>query len=68
MLRCAKCIGISVAIIAVFAAGNAHGAPRVKVDNPIFDAGEIPQGKELSHEFTISSIGDETLSITVNPC
>ncbi|HOO46138.1 MAG TPA: hypothetical protein PLM29_07915 [Deltaproteobacteria bacterium] len=68
MLRCAKVIGISIAIIVVFAAGNVYGAPRVKVDNPVFDAGEIPQGKEMAHEFTISNIGDETLTITVSPC
>jgi len=63
-----KHIFIFITIIVLSAAGTVHCSPRVKVDNPVFDAGEVPQGKELSHEFTIGNIGDETLSITVSPC
>jgi hypothetical protein len=48
--------------------GNAYCAPKVKVDEPVFDAGEIPQGKQISHEFTIENVGDETLTIMVKPC
>ncbi|HHO76798.1 MAG TPA: DUF1573 domain-containing protein [Deltaproteobacteria bacterium] len=68
MLRFVKNTGMFIAIIVVFAAGNVYCSPRIKVDNPIFDAGEVPQGKDISHEFTIENIGDETLSITVSPC
>lgn len=49
-------------------ADNVYCAPKVKVDNPVFDAGEIPQGKKISHEYTIENIGDEILTIMVKPC
>ena len=68
MLKFLKNVSLCMALMLFVAAGTVYGAPRVKVDNPIFQAGEIPQGKEISHEFTIENIGDETLTITVKPC
>jgi hypothetical protein len=68
MLRFLKNVSLFMALMVFVAAGTVYAAPRVKIDNPIFHAGEIPQGKEISHEFTIENIGDEILTITVKPC
>ncbi len=68
MLRFLKNVSL-VLILMVFAAtGTVYATPKVKVDNTVYHAGEIPQGKEISHEFTIKNIGDEPLTITVKPC
>lgn len=48
--------------------GYGYCAPKVKVDNPVYNAGEVPQGKQISHEFVIENSGDETLTIIVKPC
>ena len=68
MLRFLQNVSFFAVLMVFAAAGTVYAAPRVKVDNPIFHAGEIPQGKEISHEFTIENTGDETLTITVKPC
>ena len=68
MLRYLSGVSLCVVLIVFFAFGSVHCAPRANVDNIIFDAGGIPQGKEISHEFTIENTGDETLTITVKPC
>lgn len=58
------CAALSIFLMA----DNVYCAPKVKVDNPVFDAGETPQGKKISHEYTIENIGDEMLTIMVKPC
>jgi hypothetical protein len=68
MLRFLQNVTLFSALMVIVAAGTVYAAPSVKIDNPIYHAGEIPQGKEISHEFTIENIGDEILTITVKPC
>ena len=68
MLRFFRNVSLFFALIIFAVAGSAYAVPRVKIDNPVFHAGSIPQGKEISHEFTIENIGDEPLTITVKPC
>jgi len=68
MLRLVQNVSLFVAFMVFASVGAVCAAPRVKIDNPIFRAGEIPQGKRISHEFTIENIGDETLTIMVKPC
>ncbi len=43
-------------------------APRAEMLNPVFDAGEIPQGKDLVHEFLLKNAGDEPLVFKARPC
>jgi hypothetical protein len=68
MLRFLKSVSLFLMLMVFAAGGTIYAAPKVKVDNPVYHAGEIPQGKEISHEFTIENIGDEPLTITVKPC
>ena len=43
-------------------------APRAEPLDPVFDAGEIPQGKDLVHEFLLKNAGDEPLVFKARPC
>lgn len=43
-------------------------APRAFVQNPVYDAGDVPQGKEISNEFALKNIGDQPLTFKVRPC
>lgn len=43
-------------------------APRISIQNTEYDAGEIPQGKEISNEFVLKNIGTDPLTIKVRPC
>ena len=42
-------------------------APRVQVDEPSFDFGQMELGREKSHEFVIRNVGDAPLKLTVGP-
>ncbi len=68
MLRVLSIVGMCAALLVFLTAGAVYGAPKVRIDNSGYDAGDIPQGKEISHEFTIENIGDAPLSIQVKPC
>jgi hypothetical protein len=43
-------------------------APKAFFQNTVYDAGEVPQGKEISNEFTLKNIGDQPLTFKVRPC
>jgi len=43
-------------------------APKAFVQNAVYDAGEVPQGKEISNEFALKNIGDQPLTFKVRPC
>lgn len=43
-------------------------APRAEPQDPVFDAGELPQGKDLTHEFLLKNVGDEPLVFKARPC
>ncbi|HPW68887.1 MAG: hypothetical protein WDA72_09495 [Desulfomonilia bacterium] len=43
-------------------------AARAELQNPVFDAGEIPQGQDLVHEFLLKNAGDEPLVFKARPC
>jgi len=45
-----------------------YSAPRAVVQDAVYDAGEIPQGKEISHEFIMKNTGNEQLTFKVKPC
>ena len=38
--------------------------PRVAFDSTTFDAGEVWQGSEVTHDFTVRNIGNAALTIT----
>ena len=43
-------------------------APRAFIQNTVYDAGDVPQGKEISNEFTLKNTGDQPLTFKVRPC
>jgi len=47
---------------------SACGNPRIFIENPVFDAGKIPQGEKIAHDFLIKNTGDKVLSVKVRPC
>jgi hypothetical protein len=48
--------------------GESFAAPKVQVDQTVYDAGPIPEGKEITHEFVLKNSGDKTLSFKIKPC
>ena len=43
-------------------------APEAFIQNAAYDAGEVPQGKEISNVFHLKNSGDEPLTFKVRPC
>jgi hypothetical protein len=61
-------LGSIVAVAFFLAPGLAWSAPRAVVANPEYDAGEVPQGKDVSTEFLLKNAGDEALTFKARPC
>lgn len=51
------------AMVLLLASVGAHAAPGITANHPDFDFGSIPQGKKLTHTFTIKNTGDAPLTI-----
>lgn len=45
-----------------------EAAPRVQVDNAVFDAGRIPEGMEVTHDYLFRNTGDQALTIKPKAC
>lgn len=45
-----------------------HCAPRAFVPSTLYDAGDVPQGKEISNEFSLKNLGEQPLTFKVRPC
>lgn len=49
--------------------GHAYGTPKaVIVSESTYDAGNILQGQPVTHDFILKNVGDEALTIKVEPC
>jgi len=60
--------GGSHELILPFLVAAGHAAPRVVVDKPAIDFGEVPQGQKIAHAFILKNAGDVDLTIHVKPC
>lgn len=60
--------GVFIVMALLLYSGTSYGAPRALVQNAVYDAGDTPQGKEISNEFLIKNAGNEPLTIKVRPC
>lgn len=60
--------GIFVVMILLLYSGISYCAPKVLVQNTVYDAGDVPQGKEISNEFILKNTGNEPLILKVRPC
>ncbi len=47
---------------------TANATPKAVVGEYVFNAGEIPQGKTIIHDFVVRNTGDKPLDIKVQPC
>jgi len=48
--------------------GACHAAPKVQVDQAMYDAGSVSEGKDASHEFIFRNAGNQDLTIKPKPC
>jgi hypothetical protein len=46
----------------------ALAAPKIAVENPVYDAGDLEKGKPIVYDFIIRNTGDQPLTIKVKPC
>jgi hypothetical protein len=46
----------------------ASAAPKIQIDEYVYNAGSLPQGKTIVHGFIIKNIGDRPLEVTTEPC
>jgi hypothetical protein len=59
----------SIVLIALFLSpGHAWCAPKALVMNSTYDAGDIPQGKDINTEFLLKNAGNEPLTFKARPC
>jgi hypothetical protein len=68
IMKKARFLGSIVLIAIFFCPGLALCAPKAVVMSPVYDAGEISQGKEISNVFLLKNEGNEPLTFKVRPC
>ena len=61
-------VAVVAAILFAVISSAANAMPKAVVDEPVFNAGELPQGKAIIHDFIIKNTGDKPLEIKVKPC
>ncbi len=55
-------------IISLVWAAPIQASPKVQVDQALYDAGTLYEGKDLSHEFILKNVGDQKLVFKPKPC
>ena len=45
-----------------------HASPKIQVDQAVYDAGQSPEGKEVTHEFILKNVGDQKLIFKAKHC
>ena len=68
MVRFLRYFVYCLVIFLLLGANSVCVSPKVFVDKPVFHAGDIAQGNEITHEFTLKNIGDEVLTIDIKRC
>jgi hypothetical protein len=58
---------VAVILLAVISSA-ANATPKAVIDEYVFNAGEIIQGKAIVHDFIIKNTGDKPLEVKVKPC
>jgi len=61
-------LGVLTMLLLPFLVAPAHADPRVVIDKPVFDFGELPQGQKIAHAFILKNAGDADLTIHFKPC
>jgi hypothetical protein len=70
MANHARYIVLLSTVAALFYTGmqESCAAPKVQVDQAVYDAGSVSEGNEISHEFILKNVGDKSLSFKIKPC
>jgi hypothetical protein len=70
MINSLRITGVLIAWLALslIAAASCHASAKVQVDQAVYDAGTIYEGKDLSHEFILKNGGDQKLTFKPKPC
>ncbi|HOS96435.1 MAG TPA: DUF1573 domain-containing protein [Deltaproteobacteria bacterium] len=55
-------------VIVLMGVHPCHAAPKVQVDQVVHDAGKVPEGTEVAHEFRFRNTGDQVLVIKPRAC
>ncbi len=61
-------LSILIPVIVLLGFSPCHATPRVLVDKTTFDAGKVPEGTEVTHEFQFRNTGDQVLVIKPRAC
>ena len=54
--------------VVVLTWGACHAAPRLQVDRTVYDAGTVPEGREVTHAFLFRNVGNQDLVIKPKAC
>ena len=68
MVRFLRYFAYCLVIFLLFGANSACTSPKAVVDESTFQAGDVAQGKKITHDFTLKNIGDDVLTIDIKPC
>jgi len=55
---------LMVLFILIGVAAIASANPKIKIDQPYFNFGHVPQNSTVSHDYWIRNVGTDTLRIT----
>ena len=47
---------------------SAFAQPKIVIEQPKFNAGTVPQGQDIIHDFIIKNTGSEPLTVKAKPC
>jgi hypothetical protein len=61
-------VALFVSVMVFLACERGMAAPKVKLDTGSFDAGVVPEGLDVTHEFVVTNVGDAPLVIKPRPC
>jgi len=61
-------LGVLTMLLLPILVAPAHAGPRIVIDKPVFDFGELPQGQKIAHVFILKNAGDLDLTIHFKPC
>lgn len=70
MVKSLRYVGLLIlcATVLILMEVSSHAAPRVEVEQTVHDAGTVPEGMDVIHEFLFRNAGDKDLVIKPKPC
>jgi hypothetical protein len=63
-----KVLFASLLVVIPVKTALADGLPKAVIDEHVYQAGTIPQGQQIVHDFIIKNGGESPLTIKAQPC